>query len=151
MKYITEAGIILAQNRDILTIVDGEPGHVVFPRDLIWSLHMQNKGCIYALVHTHPPGMTNLSHEDETTLKALCQALYPFPLRLMTVTAINDQEYQTTIYLGLLQSKEDWISKGKQGERKFEILTEDLNVFWRPQGSLWEQTIIAKSYDIDNS
>lgn len=157
MKYSHETGIILSYTKDTLHIVDGFPGHVVFPRELLWAMHSQHKGFIYALAHTHPDGLTALSHEDETTLRALSQSLAPFPLRMMTIAQVEENVFQTTVYLGVYQSKEDWILKGKKGARTFSIITEKKKTFdytpdpinyynRNPKINSWERIIIERSF-----
>lgn len=165
MNYQQETGIIISPTKDIIHITDGFPGHVVFPRDLLWALHLQSKGCIYAFAHTHPDGHTNLSLEDETTLRALSQAFSPFPVRLITVARIErfnvEQQtadrFQTTTYLGMYQAKDDWIAKGKQGAREFYIIREKEKVYdypfvansygnRPPKIATWERVIIEASF-----
>lgn len=162
MNYLQETGIIISATKDIIHITDGFPGHVIFPRDLLWALHLQSKGCIYAFAHTHPDGHTNLSLEDETTLRALSQAFSPFPVRLITVARIasdgkDPDRFQTTTYLGMYQAKDDWIAKGKQGARDFYIIREKEKVYdypfvqttygnRPPKIATWERIIIEASF-----
>ncbi len=127
-KWQNEMGAIVGPNGALLHLVQGTPGHVEFPSELIWQLHKAQPGVVYELAHTHPPGMTELSSRDIQTLKTWCYALSPFPLRMSTITEIQDpknefkRKFRETIYIGLLESKEEWIARGKpKSGRDFEV------------------------------
>lgn len=127
-KWQNEMGAIIAPNGSLLHLVPGTPSHVEFPSELIWKLHKAQPGVVYELAHTHPPGMTELSSRDIQTLKTWCYALEPFPLRMSTITQIDDKggsygkKFLETIYIGLLESKEEWIARGKsKSGREFEV------------------------------
>jgi len=87
---------------------------------LLWELHKARPGFVSAFVHTHPPGMVDLSRIDISTLKAWSLALYPFPLKMGVITT---DAYCNKPFLNLyhadLQSKDEWI---KGTERKFEVI-----------------------------
>lgn len=123
MKFKQESGCILAPDKRILHLVDGHPGYVDFPAGVILSLHKQSPGIVYALSHVHPNGMTGLSSTDEGTMRAWARAIYPFPIRMITITSYN-YEFIETCYLGILESKESWINRKKETPRKFEIIKE---------------------------
>lgn len=117
-NFIKEVGAILSPERKILHWTEGTATLVEFPQDLIWQLHKNSPGIVWGFSHIHPPGMTELSHEDLTTLKAQVMALYPFPVRFITIAEIN-WNFVETIHLGQLESLEEWINRGKEGSRKF--------------------------------
>src|SRR5574337_1997078 len=104
MKYLQETGIILDSFKDMLHVVDGFPGHVEFPKEVIWGLHEKSGGIVYCLAHTHPPGMTHISGEDKTTLEGWARALYPFPIRMSVTTQTNSHEFTTTVFLAIYES-----------------------------------------------
>lgn len=128
MQYKRETGAILDKFHNIIHLVDGTPGNVYFPQEVLWDLHVSNPGSIFGFSHVHPPGFPDLSHEDQTTLKALCIAFYPWPVRFLTITEEPLKSYpfffQESCFVGLLESKESWINRGKQGERAFAIIRE---------------------------
>lgn len=156
MRYKNETGIILSPDRDVLHIVDGHPGHVEFPKSVIWGLHQKQPGSVYWLAHTHPLGVPNLSNEDLTTLQGWARALYPFPVRMSVTTQMRDggspfkNQFMTTRELAIWESIESWIERGKPTEgRRVSIFTEaeyefTMDMSKRP---FWEELIITKSYD----
>lgn len=154
MRYQTETGIILKGNLDraeIMQVVDGNPGSVDFPAEALLQFHKDNPGIVYCLAHTHPPQMYNLSKRDQLTLKAWAITFSPYPARISTIAHVEGDVFRVSIYLGILETKEAWIARGKEGNRKFEIIPEtsyDISSF--SQDLLpWERIIINKSYHID--
>lgn len=129
MKYLQESGAIISHGNNILHMVLGEPGKTEFPEETIWALHKNSPGCIYALAHVHPPAMPQLSGRDKLTMKTWARALYPFPIRMTTITETGSGEgdyfeFLETCYLGNLEAKETWIARGKEGNRVFNIIEE---------------------------
>lgn len=84
-----EVGAIISEQNQALSIIDGSPGHVDFPEDKIWEIHKFRPGYIHRLAHTHPTGMWEMSGRDKQTLKTWAFALYPFPIRLSTITFVH--------------------------------------------------------------
>ena len=140
MKFIRETGAILNQNKQIIHWVIGSSAEVLIPQELIWKIHKASPGCVFAFSHFHPPGMTELSNIDKSTLRAWCIAFHPFCFRFITVTEVNGFFVEST-YLGQLEALENWIARGKKGERRFTIELEDrkecsnkdgyINLLWR--------------------
>lgn len=134
MKFRREAGAIITPNHDVLHLVIGTPGATEFPEETIWKLHKQAPGCVYALAHVHPPGMTGLSGRDRTTMRAWARALYPFPIRMTTITEVNEIDsspqpedyfvFKETCYIANLEAKETWEARGKEGDRVINIQEE---------------------------
>lgn len=128
-RFYRETGAIIDKQRAILHIVEGTAGMVLFPDQTIWKLHQSSMGCVYALSHIHPDGMTMLSHEDETTLKAWTIALFPHPLRMITITLMRsdpftkERVFRETCYIGLMEAKETWLLH-KDQKRNFQIIKE---------------------------
>ena len=122
MQFQREIGAVVSTDGHILSMVKGTAGEVVFPQQQVWDIHKASPGHVHALIHTHPPNMTNLSAEDISTLKAWSLGLSPFPIRMGVITTegknTNPKLY---IYRGDLQLKEFWIPGT---ERKFEALRE---------------------------
>lgn len=150
-------GAIIGPNGSLLHLVDGHPGHVDFPEEVIWNLHKGSPGVAFELAHTHPPEMTELSQRDKQTLKTWCFALAPFPLRMSTITEVRQdgkdyKRFQETVYFGSLESKEGWIARGKPSEgRKFEVILYSIFRFtefdmedWMYKA--WEKLLIERSY-----
>lgn len=124
MKFEREVGGILSPQKDLLWVGEGSPARVDFPTELMWKLHKSQPGSVHILAHTHPDGMTGLSHEDETTLKAWAFALSPFPARMIVLTkAKTKEEYKIITYLGILEPLELWKERKKE-TRDFKIVNE---------------------------
>jgi len=160
MIFIKETGAILGQSRQILHVVEGNAGMVVFPTDVIYKIHKITSGQIFAFSHVHPDGMTILSHEDETTLFAQSLWFYPYPCRMITITLMRsdpftkEHAFRETCYVGLLEAKETWLLH-KDQKRKFEIIREwDRDfIIEEPQKAMndWYGLIlIRKSYEFEN-
>lgn len=129
MDFYRETGAIISPNKQILHLVDGTAGLTIFPQQVLWDLHRNNPGQVFAISHIHPPHMENLSHEDETTLKAWAMAFYPWPMRMITISEYAETNlFVETCHLGIFESKELWQfgnllrSDGKKNLRKFEII-----------------------------
>lgn len=155
-RFYRETGAILTPQRTILHIVEGSAGMVLFPDQTIWNLHKSSPGIVYGLSHIHPDGMAMLSREDETTLKAWVLALFPHPLRMITITHMRcdlitkEHIFRETCYIGLLEAKETWLLH-KDQPRKFEIVKEWERDFFieEPQKAFndWHGLVlIRKSY-----
>lgn len=127
MKYIKEVGAVMDRDDKILSFVEGSPTHVDFPEELIWQLHKMSPGIVYKLAHTHPPGMTELSGRDEKTLKTWGIALYPFPIRMSTITINTDGYFIETVYTCFVEPKEIWKKRGEV--RKIDIMKVDEPVY----------------------
>lgn len=147
VTFKNEMGAVVTPLNKVLTIVEGEVGHVDFPEEFILNIHKLSPGEAFKLAHTHPTGMIGLSTRDVMTLKTWAFTLYPFPIRMSTITFVEDH-FRETIYLALLEPKEIWIRKGK-GERKFEVSVENSYKITDDQMKKgWMATLISKSYDI---
>jgi len=141
-KFTRETGAILNQNKQIIHWVVGSAAEVLIPQELMWRIHRASPGCVFGFSHIHPPGMTELSSIDKTTLQAWCYAFHPFCFRFITVTEIRLRIcYVESTFVGQLESKEDWIKRGKKGTRRFTIELENrrecshkdgyINLLWR--------------------
>ena len=158
-KFIRETGAIISPQRSILHVVEGNAGMVIFPQQVTWDLHMSSPGSVYAFSHVHPDGMTMLSHEDETTLKAWCVAIYPHPFRMFTITHMganmfSKHIFMETCYLGLLEARETWLLHRDQ-PRKFEIIKEWEGDFFiedpkKAMNDWYGLTLIRKSFTWGN-
>ena len=128
MKFIQETGAVVSTDGDVITIIDGTPGMVVFPAMLIQELHTLNPGSVKLLAHTHPPGMKELSSTDISTLKGQALGLYPYPIRMSTITSLpkrfsgDNPLFVECRYLAYWEDKESWKSHG--GVRKFTLIKE---------------------------
>jgi hypothetical protein len=145
-----ETGIVLSDREDIVHVTTGSAGSVEFPSEIIWQIHQRTPGYIYCLMHSHPDHMVELSHEDITTLKGWAYAMYPYPIRMGTFCKWENELFVETIYLASLESRGEWIARGKEGARKFEIITESTKPFVFNNGDVlhppWYSVIINKSY-----
>lgn len=128
--FTHEMGAVLSAPNRLLYVQTGEAGFTEFPSETIWKFHKDNPGSVYALSHTHPPYFPQLSARDELTLKTWAFTLFPYPARIITISetpSVGQNNYISVIetcYLGILESKEEWIARGKQGTRRFEIVKE---------------------------
>lgn len=128
MNFKHEVGGIVNEFGETIAIIDGGMGHVEFPWDTIWELHNKRPGYIYKLTHTHPTGMSEMSHNrDRITLKAWAWAMHPFPVRLSVVTWLPDEgRFIETDYMATVEPKEIWLERGKAGARKTEIFMHEI-------------------------
>ncbi len=165
MNFLRESGAIIGQSRQLLHVVEGSASEVIFPQETAWNLHKSFLGVIYAFSHIHPDGMTMLSHEDETTLRAWALAIAPFPMRMITITLmrtdkglshITQDEYvfRETCYIGLLEAKETWLLH-KEQKRKFGVIKEwdrDFIILdpTRAMNDWYGLVLIRKSYQWDS-
>lgn len=143
-KFNFEAGAVISKDGDVLTYVEGDFGHVDFPEQFIWAVHQKFPGYIDKLAHVHPPGMIELSSRDKQTMKTWVFTLYPFPIRMSTITLTGEGLFTETTYLALLEPKEIWEKRGK-GIRKFEIRVEHIYEFYLPRSG-WLGQLVKKSY-----
>ena len=156
MIFYREVGAILNSSKQILSIQEGSATLVQFSAEQIWQFHKDFKGETLYLSHVHPDGMTMLSHEDETTLKAWCVGIFPHPLRMITITHMRSDSFtkehvfRETCYIGILEAKETWLLH-KDQPRKFEIIKEWERDFFieDPQKAMndwYGLVLIRKSY-----
>ena len=148
MKFVRETGAILSPHRDILSIIEGEPAIVNFPQEFMWEIHKRTPGLVFALSHVHPPNMPGLSSEDTSTLKAWCVAFYPYPLRMVTITA-TDSGFLETEYIGILEPREIW-EHHKDQRREFRVIQEYQSTIINGMGDFdrwygWK--LIERSYE----
>ena len=144
MIYKQEAGAIITPNREILHLFDGNPGSVDFDPEVIWTYHQQNPGSVFALAHVHPSAMFSLSGTDEQLLKGWAIALYPWPVRVVTIAALNRQPHiirvVETHYLGQFETKESWLKRKFSDpltkSRRFEIIQT-----FRNTEEVWEEDL----------
>ena len=162
MNYKQETGAIISPNREILHLFDGNPGSVDFDPEVIWAYHQQNPGSVFALAHVHPNGMFNLSGTDEHLLKGWAIALYPWPIRVITIAkSANDLTgtiFIETHYLGQVESKEEWLKRKAVDplvkSRHFEIVKsyQHKEIIWKQEinmdfyGGFYGDILIKRSY-----
>ena len=123
-----ETGAVVSVYGDILKIVEGDVGLVHLPSQYIWDIHKKSSGYVWGFIHTHPPGITEMSSTDKSTLEAWAMAFYPFPFNFVvaTLNGISDRYYfSIKTYKGYLQSKDDL--KPDQKERKVMIFSNMAN------------------------
>jgi len=143
MIFIKESGAIISPQDKLLALIEGFPGHVDFPEELIWSLHKLSPGIVYKLAHVHPDGMTGLSNRDIKTMKTWAFALYPFPIVMSTISQA-DEGFIEKEYIGMIEPKELW-KRSERKERKFEVLPFNNRFPWcLPKD--WDDLLINISY-----
>lgn len=153
MNYITETGAIISDTGKILSFIDGTPGSVEFPEEMIWKFHKDQPGKVFELAHTHPTGMTNMSSRDEKTLKTWAFALYPYPIRLSVITFLEDKQvFIKKLFFAKLEPKENWVARGK-GIRNYEYILESQEEIWvqhahEIKDTYWEHLLIRKSFEL---
>jgi len=133
MKFIKEKGIIIDNYKKVISSFLGTPGSVDFPADIIVELHKKAPGCIGRFVHTHPPGIVQLSDTDMNEfMKPWARALHPWPVRLSTVTVTGEFDagawglnrihvFSESIYVAILQPKSLWKESGEERELSIEM------------------------------
>ncbi len=144
MKFLQETGAIINPQNQILRLVDGNFVSVEFNPEIIWTFHKQSPGSVFAFCHTHPIGMDTLSRTDLIMFKGWGWALYPWPVRMFLIT-IKNGNFVKNSWLGQLESKEEWIKRGKRGERNFQIIKEEKNELGYDCLS-WENILLDRSY-----
>lgn len=152
MQYKHETGMILDLEAGMQSLAkfDGTVGSVDFDPETILKFHNQRPGRVYALAHTHPPQLYGLSARDRGMLKTWAYTLSPHPLRMVTVAHVAEDIFRVSLYLGVLETKEAWIARGKNSPREFTIeLEEDYLVERSKDQELlnWEREIIDASYE----
>jgi hypothetical protein len=76
-----------------------------------------------------------MSGEDLTTLQGWARALYPFPIRMSVTTQMQGNTFRTTTFLGMWESRETWVAKGKDPRgREVKVFQEKSKSFTYPQG-----------------
>ena len=126
MDFKREVGALISVHGHILQLFFGTAGRVDFPWEVGWEFHKRNPGIIFGLIHSHPPGMTELSSTDKSTLKAWTLGMNPFPVRMGVVTRAEPWQVPSlNVYYAYLQAKTEW-QKGR--ERNFEIMIEKIGV-----------------------
>lgn len=145
-----ECGAILDKHNNLISFFKGKSFHVDFPEETILKIHTANPNVISRLVHTHPPGMVDLSKTDERMMRSWAHAIYPFPIRLSTLTQM-DCLFVETIYVGILEPIELW--KRHEEKRSFGIYKESIReidyskkLYEDSSLSCWECLLIKNSY-----
>lgn len=124
-EFIREVGAILDNQDRLISVFDGEPGHVDFPNELIAKLHKMNPGYIGRFTHIHPPKCGELSGQDKKMMKNLAFVMYPFPIRLGVIYEDYDGTFCENIFTCILEPKELWKVRG--GEREMIITQVEYN------------------------
>lgn len=161
IKFEHETGAIIDNSGDLVSIFDGEPGHVDFPDEMIQRLHSLSPGFIGRFTHTHPPGMAKPSNQDNMMMRNLAFSLYPYPVRLGIIVPThvdelskkNDIYFEENVYQWVLEPKEIWKSKKMmQNDTKRAIVFERIKsriILYKPHvpAMSWEHWIIERSYN----
>lgn len=145
MKFLQETGAIISQGGQALAYYDGNKGEVTFDFETIMALHKASPGCIWKFAHTHPMGMEELSETDKTFLKTLSPILYPFPVRLSTVTFVGPDHPVENHYVAIIESKESW-KKSDNKFREIRIVKENREYFYK-YDLQWKDYLINRSYE----
>lgn len=123
-----------------LIYILGSPARVEFPFEFAWELHQRFPGIIRHMVHTHPDGITDLSEEDRTTLKAWTFAFAPDPITLdvvcRTPNGISHKRYSYVV-----ETKESWEGRGKESPRKSILELTDLTL----EAPIWIHNLLTLS------
>jgi len=156
MKFEHETGAIIAIDGSLISMFDGEPGHVDFPDEMIQKIHKLNPGYIQRFTHTHPPGMGRPSAQDNIMMTNLAHAMYPFPVRLGIIIPDKYPDtkahyFSELVYQWVLEPKEIWQAKKMmQNDIKrgivFEHIKSRMFLYQSPSDS-WEDWIIERSYN----
>lgn len=134
-----EVAQVLTKDEYSLITIFGQPGSVEFPTEYIWETHRRFPGLIKYLVHTHPVGITDMSEEDRTTLKAWTIALSPHPVALDVIAETTDGNFSYKRYYYILEPLDSWLARDKQSPRVFQLVEE------KPKVKLFDNEIIKLS------
>lgn len=147
MKFKRETGAIISSSNLPIAYFMGSAGHVDFDPEVVTKIHQLNPGLIWKFAHIHPDGMTNLSNTDKSFLRTWASAMYPFPVRLTIITAINlgvDVELEEHSYVAMMESKAEW-KKSERPFRNIEIIKEEKRVL--DEREQWVDYLISQSYE----
>lgn len=151
MKYLKETGALINMDGDLMHLFEGNAGSVNFDPQLIWDLHKNSPGTIYAICHTHPPGMIQPSSIDKEMLKGWVYALHPFPVRIIVI-AEDDGYIVETCYFAQVESKESWLTRNKETPREFKMFLEFHNHYDPEEGfPPYIETLLDNSYEDDSN
>jgi hypothetical protein len=164
MDFRNETGAIIAEDGSLISIFRGEPGHVEFPDELIAKIHKMNPGYINRFTHTHPPGMSKPSQQDDIMMSNLAVVMYPFPVRLgvivpgisapTTMAKMNEghgePRFVENVYQWVFEPREIWEARKKiQSDTKRTIAkyrVDSLGFIYRPERKCWQDWIVEESY-----
>ena len=152
-SFLQENAMVVSNSYGSIYLTEGSRGNVDFPVELLTELHKRNPGYVYELAHTHPPGFWKLSPRDRLTLKSWAFAFSPFPIRMSVLTWMPEGKcFNKYTGFAALESKEEWIKRGKVGTRKFEVLEEE-NFLFDPEEYFdavtqppWIKLLLNQSY-----
>ena len=141
-----EVAMLVTKKHFPLITIFGEPASVDFPVEYALKVHKRFPGLIRRMVHTHPEGMTFLSEEDRTTLKAWTMAFSPHVI-CMEVICYLDSQKRPTLYRKMfwyeLEGLHQWRAGEKNKPREMKLLDSDLTGHKHPR---WVKDIIKFSY-----
>jgi len=168
MQFKHETGAIIGPENGLISIFDGEVGHVDFPDEMIAKIHRLNPGHINRFTHTHPPGMFRPSQQDNSMMSNLAVSMYPFPVRLgiivpETIEELKEKEaslwssktnshiFVENVYQWIFEPREVWqMKKMVQNDIKRAIVFQRIDTkminYVQGENRSWEDWIIERSY-----
>lgn len=153
ITFLTEHGMVLDRDENVILDVPGTPGYVNFPEETILKIHKLQPSFINRLVHTHPTGMFSLSGQDKAMLRRWAVTIHPFPIRLSTLTPDSEWDLTENIYVAKLEPKECWLERQKrEGQSSFRKITIELEqtIIYYPGDKncpKWVKDIYQKSFE----
>lgn len=165
MQFKNEVGAIIAEDGGLISMFDGQPGHVDFPDDLIANLHQKRPGYIERFTHTHPPGLGRPSGQDNSMMSNLAVVMYPFPVRLGIIvplrSSISDSKSQYDGYYEFVEHTYQWVFEPRSIWKTRKMLQNDTKraiVYSRVKSKIftyskettdsWQDWIIERSYHV---
>ena len=165
MTFKHETGAIIGPENGLISIFDGEVGHVDFPDDLIAKLHKMNPGYINRFTHTHPPALGTPSDQDNSMMSNFAMIMYPFPVRLGIIVpargSIEESRSEYDAYYEFMECTYQWVFEPREiwQEKKMvqndiirSIVFEKINtkMITYVQGKIrsWQDWIIDRSYNV---
>ena len=120
-----EVAMVISNKGFPLCTVFGSAARVDFPEEYIWNTHKRYPGLIKIMAHSHPDGMNFMSEEDRTTLKAWTMALAPYTI-YFDIVCYDNHDIKRKRYWYTLESLNEWVKRGKKGEREMRLQTMDM-------------------------
>jgi len=126
---IEVAMLVTRKNFSLITVF-GEYARVLFPVEYALEVHKRHPGLVARMVHTHPDGMTFLSEEDRTTLKAWTMAFAPYNIYMEVICkSLNADKPKIfrKAYWYELEPLKTWLLTDRKNPRTMELKEIDLS------------------------
>jgi len=136
--------MLISEDGSPLITIFGETARVDFPIEYAMEVHQRFPGLIKIMTHTHPKGMTDMSEEDRTTLKAWTYAFSPYPIYMDVVCYKGKRNLSRKRFWYEIESLKQWRKGGRKKPRKMTLCEMDLS----EERAYWMRTITYLSYEL---